>query len=121
MARSARRIGRQAQVAGLLLASAAGAGVALACASVGAPPGGPPDKEPPTIVHVEPESGAVVPNFDGDIEIQFDEVVDEQGGGGGGAKKLGAPKKNPLSPRPGPGGGRVGPPQGDRPPPAGGG
>src|SRR5881394_3160446 len=99
MARSARRTGRQAQVAGLLLAAAS---VALACASVGAPPGGPPDKEPPQIVHVEPESGAVVPNFDGDIEIQFDEVVDEQSGSGGGASMSGLEKQILLSPVRGP-------------------
>lgn len=80
MARSARRPGRQAQVAGLLVAA-----LVLACASVGAPPGGPPDKEPPKIVHVKPESGAVVPNFRGDAEIQFNEVIDEMAGGGTGA------------------------------------
>jgi len=88
MARSARRPGRQAQVARLLVAAGA-AGVAggallLACASVGAPPGGPPDKEPPKIVEVKPESGAVVPTFHGDVEIQFDEVIDEMAGGGAG-------------------------------------
>src|SRR2546426_3779372 len=77
MARSARRPGRQAQVTGLLLA------LSLACASVGTPPGGPPDKEPPKIVHVKPESGAVVPNLSGDAVIQFDEVIDEMAGGGG--------------------------------------
>src|SRR5437879_7944174 len=77
MARSARRPGRQAQVTGLLLA------LSLACASVGTPPGGPPDKEPPKIVHVKPESGAVVPNLSGDAVIQFDVVIDEMAGGGG--------------------------------------
>ena len=76
MARTARRPGRQAQVAGLLV-------VLLACASVGAPPGGPPDVVPPKIVHVKPDSGAVVPNFNGDAEIQFDEVIEEMEGGGG--------------------------------------
>src|SRR2546426_6250916 len=76
MARSARRPGRQAQVTGLLLA------LSLACASVGTPPGGPPDKEPPKIVHVKPESGAVVPNLSADAVIQFDEVIDEMAGGG---------------------------------------
>src|SRR3979411_2405188 len=69
MARSARRPGRQAQVAGLLVAARVPPG-----ARVGAPPGAPPDKEPPKIVHVKPESGAVVPNFRGDAEIQFNEV-----------------------------------------------
>src|SRR5437016_1869636 len=77
MARPARRPGRQAQVTGLLLA------LSLACASVGTPPGGPPDKEPPKIVHVKPESGAVVPNLSGDAVIQFDEVIEEMAGGGG--------------------------------------
>ncbi len=83
MARSARRPRRQAQVAGLLLA--AGAALALlACASVGDPPGGPPDTEPPKIVAVTPESGAVVPNFKDDAVIQFDETIEEMAGGGGG-------------------------------------
>ena len=100
MARSARRTGRQAQVAGLLLA--AGVAFALACASVQPPPGGPPDKAPPRIVHVEPESGAVVPNFDGDIEIQFDEVIDEQAAGGGGSAMSGLAKQILLSPVRGP-------------------
>ncbi|HLZ46600.1 MAG TPA: Ig-like domain-containing protein [Gemmatimonadales bacterium] len=85
MARSARRPGRQAQVARLLVSAAAA--VVAACASVGTPPGGPPDKDPPEILSVKPESGAVVPNFDGDLVIQFDEVVDEMansaGAGGG--------------------------------------
>src|SRR5206468_3423554 len=68
MARSARRPGRQAQIARLLvvaLAAAAAAAPLLACASVGTPPGGPPDKEPPKIVAVKPESGAVVRDFHG--------------------------------------------------------
>ena len=84
MARSARRPGRQAQVTGLLLA------LSLACASVGAPPGGPPDKEPPKILHVKPESGAVVPKLSGDAVIQFDEVIEEMadGGGAGGLARL---------------------------------
>jgi hypothetical protein len=60
--------------------------VVLACASVGDPPGGPPDVAPPKIVSIKPESGAVVPNFKDNLVIQFDETVDEQpsGGGGGG-------------------------------------
>src|ERR1700730_7241039 len=70
MARTARRPGRQAQVAGLLVAL-------LACASVGPPPGGPADVTPLKIIHVQPDSGAVVPNFKGDAVIQFDKVIDE--------------------------------------------
>ena len=78
MARPARHSGRQAQVAGLLLA-----GVALyACASVGDPPGGPPDIAPPRIISIQPESGTVVPNFNDDITIQFDETIEEQASSG---------------------------------------
>jgi len=65
---------------------------------VGAPPGGPPDKEPPKIVHVKPESGAVVPNFSGDAVIQFDEVIDEMEGGGGSAGVGGLARLVLLSP-----------------------
>lgn len=36
------------------------------------------------IVHVSPESGSVVPNWNDDVSIQFDEVIDEQPGGTGG-------------------------------------
>jgi len=80
MARSAQRPGRQAQITRLLVVVLLSS---LACASVGTPPGGPPDKEPPKIVRVKPESGAVVPNFHGNAVIQFNEVIDEMGGGGG--------------------------------------
>src|SRR5256885_5191280 len=84
MARSARRPGRQAQVTGLLLALLlVGAWEASGgCASVGTPPGGPPDSAPPRILHVQPESGAVVPKYGGDVVIQFDETVDEMPGAG---------------------------------------
>lgn len=54
----------------------------VACASQGPPPGGPPDTKPPHLVQVKPESGAVVQNFSGDVEIQFDETVDEMATGG---------------------------------------
>jgi hypothetical protein len=82
MARPARRSRGQAQVAGLLLGALAG------CASVGAPPGGPPDTAPPRIISIKPESGAVVPNFKDELVIQFDETIDEQPGtrSGGGAE-----------------------------------
>jgi len=70
---------RQAQGPGLLVA------LALAgCAKLGDPPGGPPDTTPPTVVAVRPESGAVVPDFHGDVVVQFDEVIDEMAGGAGG-------------------------------------
>jgi len=77
MARPARRPRRQTQVAGLLV------GLFQACASVGPPPGGPPDKEPPKIVSVKPDSGAVVPDFKDEVVIQFDDVIDEMAGSGG--------------------------------------
>src|SRR6202165_664164 len=84
MARPARRPGRQAQVPGLRLIPVGAAALALACANVGDPPGGPPDVAPPKIVSVRPESGAVVPGWKGDAVIHFDEVIDEMAGGGGG-------------------------------------
>lgn len=61
-----------------------------ACASVGDPPGGPPDTAPPKIVSVKPDSGAVVPNLKDAVVIQFDEVIDEMSTGGGrGATRAG--------------------------------
>src|SRR5207249_5744249 len=65
MARSARRPGRQAQITGLLLvALLAGAWEASGgCASIGTPPGGPPDSAPPHIVHVHADSGTALPNL----------------------------------------------------------
>ena len=84
MALPARRAGRQAQVAGLLVTVALGG-----CANLAEPPGGPPDSTPPHIVLVRPESGAVVPAWKGDVVIQFDEVIDEMGGGGGGGSASG--------------------------------
>ena len=80
MARPAGRPRREAQIARLLLAGAAG--LVLACASVGDPPGGPPDVAPPRIISIQPESGAVVPNFNDEITIQFDETIEEQATGG---------------------------------------
>jgi len=53
-----------------------------ACARVGDPPGGPPDIAPPRIISIQPESGAVVPNFNDDITIQFDETIEEQASSG---------------------------------------
>ena len=53
----------------------------LACANIEPPPGGPPDTAPPQIVAVRPESGAVVRELRDDVEIRFDEVVDEMASG----------------------------------------
>jgi len=41
------------------------------------PPGGPTDLAPPQIVATRPDSLAVLPRFDGDVEFHFDEVVSE--------------------------------------------
>src|SRR5881409_706388 len=100
MARSARRPGRQAQITRLLLA--AGAALLLACASVGTPPGGPPDKEPPKIVQVKPESGAIVPNWKSSVVIQYDGVIDEMPGSGSAGSMSGLAKQILLSPVRGP-------------------
>jgi hypothetical protein len=50
---------------------------AYACANVANPPGGPPDVAPPRLVSVRPDSGAVVPGWRDEVELQFDEVIDE--------------------------------------------
>ncbi|HEU5322143.1 MAG TPA: Ig-like domain-containing protein, partial [Methylomirabilota bacterium] len=97
-----RRAGRQTQGTRLRLGlGSALAGVtalALACANLGDPPGGPPDSAPPVLLAVSPESGAVVPDWDGPVVLQFDEVIDEMaGGGGGGGGAGGAPALTGLA------------------------
>ena len=47
------------------------------CANVQAPPGGPPDALAPELVTITPESLAVLPGFDDDVEFRFSEVVSE--------------------------------------------
>lgn len=74
MARAARDSLHQAARAGLLAA------LATACATVQDPPGGPPDFEPPTLISVRPDSGAVLERFDGRVEYQFSEVITEPTG-----------------------------------------
>lgn len=61
---------------GLLSALCAG------CASMGEPPGGPPDFDPPVILSITPDSGAVIEGFDDDVIIKFDEVINERSGNG---------------------------------------
>jgi len=52
-------------------------GVALSCASMESPPGGPPDAEPPKLVRVTPDTGAV--NVRPKVAVfRFDEVVSER-------------------------------------------
>jgi hypothetical protein len=58
-----------------------------ACASAGAPPGGPEDHAPPQILSIKPESGqvSVKPK---QIDFQFDEVVAQQALGASNLSKL---------------------------------
>jgi hypothetical protein len=51
----------------------------IACAKMGAPPGGPPDKVPPKLLATVPESVGVYPNWKHDVEFRFDEIVSEGG------------------------------------------
>jgi hypothetical protein len=51
--------------------------LAMACAVVAPPPGGPPDATPPTLVKALPDSGANLPDFRGSAVFQFSEVISE--------------------------------------------
>jgi hypothetical protein len=64
-----------------LLKQAMMAVVACACAQSGMPPGGPPDTDPPVLLHVSPDSGRtrVKPRA---VVFQFDEVINEVPKGG---------------------------------------
>jgi Bacterial Ig-like domain len=53
--------------------------ILLACAKMGAPPGGPPDKVPPRLLATVPESVGVYPDWKSDVEFRFDEIVSEGG------------------------------------------
>ena len=77
MARAARYAGRQAALIGLL--GGVGIGIVGACASMQPPPGAPFDAEAPVLLSASPDSGAVIADFDDDVEFQFDEVITEQG------------------------------------------
>jgi hypothetical protein len=57
------------------------------------PPGGPPDAAPPQLVRATPDSLASIPDFRGDVEFVFDEVISEgsspnQGTGRGDIEQL---------------------------------
>jgi len=52
--------------------------VTWGCASQGLPPGGPPDKSPPVLVKVTPDSGALRVGLRQTVTFQFDEVVGER-------------------------------------------
>lgn len=64
------RPGRGGPAAAVLLA-----GAAVACANVEAPPGTAPDFAPPTVRERYPAPDAVVPGFDGDVVLRFDEPI----------------------------------------------
>jgi hypothetical protein len=57
--------------------------LALACASPGMPPGGPPDDAVPRITRISPDSNALNANVDA-VLIHFDEVISERPTAGGG-------------------------------------
>lgn len=66
----------------------AAAAIGLACASAGAPPGGPERHVPPEILSVSPESGQTNAKIKS-VEFKFDEVVsDRPSGPGGGLEAL---------------------------------
>lgn len=67
--------------------------LALGCARIEPPPGGPPDNTPPQLVEVRPESLAVYSDFKGAVEFRFNEVIFEgnsasQGQGTGELERL---------------------------------
>lgn len=64
--------------AGRLAAFVAFASLA-GCAIQGPPPGGPPDRTPPHLIGIVPDSGSSVPTFSGSAAFLFDEVVFEGG------------------------------------------
>lgn len=79
--------------AGLAVLSAFIGLLAVSCARIEPPPGGPPDVTPPQLISIKPDSLAQIPNFKGEVEFQFDQVVSEgstpnQGAGNGDLEKL---------------------------------
>jgi len=53
--------------------------VGVSCARIEPPPGGPPDVTPPQLLAIKPDSFSQIPNFEGEVEFQFDQVVSEGG------------------------------------------
>jgi hypothetical protein len=51
----------------------------LSCAKMEPPPGGPPDLAAPQLIAVRPESLQRIPNFSGQVEFRFDEIISEGG------------------------------------------
>jgi Bacterial Ig-like domain len=67
--------------------------MAVSCARIEPPPGGPPDPTPPHLIATRPDSFAQIPGFKGNVEFRFDEVISEggtpnQGTGTGELEKL---------------------------------
>ncbi len=52
------------------------------CANQGAPPGGPRDLTGPQVVETFPDTFAVLPDFDGEIRVVFNERISERGARG---------------------------------------
>ncbi|MCE9601053.1 MAG: Ig-like domain-containing protein [Gemmatimonadetes bacterium] len=99
------RVGRVRQA--MVLGSAVLVLGVSACASPGIPPGGPPDKEPPQLIRVTPDTNSVNVRARS-IVFRFDEVVNERstpltsgsggnGGGGGGSGSAFASSSNASS------------------------
>lgn len=70
-----RRAGRALRGAAAALVPAVLAVTASGCAREEPPPGTLPDNRPPRLTSVRPEDGAVLPGFDGDVRLQFDEPI----------------------------------------------
>ena len=73
----------------------------LSCARIEPPPGGPPDTTPPQLIAMTPDSLARLPNFKGDVEFRFDEVISEGGSPNQGAGTGDLEKLIPFRRRPG--------------------
>jgi len=56
--------------------------VALGCAQIGSPPGGPEDRNPPHLLKISPDTNAVNARPKS-VELQFDEIVNERPSRGG--------------------------------------
>jgi Big-like domain-containing protein len=57
--------------------------VALGCAQIGSPPGGPEDRSPPHLLRISPDTNAVNAH-PRSVELQYDEIVNERPSRGGG-------------------------------------
>jgi len=77
-ARRPRREARRAELRLGRAARAALAAVAVACASAGDPPGGPPDQDPPVVTRIAPDSGSVASALPSEALVYLNEVVNER-------------------------------------------